>query len=287
MEQEFQQTIGRQPSLYTDTAKATVLALIKLIEALAAGYALYYILANPAAVQGIVDVFYEGFSFHASAKSAFVRIYQILHDSIHVILAFELLLLVLDGLGSFLVRAAHRGAGLVRLVHIVRYIFTIAGFIGSLVLIFEYTMAIFRTAQTLNKVSFGDLFTYLGSYELVIFVILLLGAFWILLAYDRCVAGVMKQVSTEIKAGTVLPLKKRNHLGREAIWLAGILGLSAALSIVELAAGESTLASIADYFKPIEILYKGSGIVSISVTAVMALKYFLVFLCSADFDSAH
>ncbi len=144
-----------------------------------------------------------------------------------------------------------------------------------------------KAAQTANKVSFGDVFTFLGSYELVLYIIIILGAFWILLAYDRHVIRAMGHVSKEIKAGMVVSFNKKNHLGRESLWLAGILGFSVALSVVELFAGDSILANIASFVKPIEIFYKGSSVISIAVVAVMAVKYFLVSRCSADFDRLH
>ena len=275
------------PDVYIDTGKATVLAIIKLVEALVAGYALYYIIMNPRAAQKIVEDFYEGMTFSANAQSAFYSVYQTLYNSIQIILAFELVLLVFDGLGSFFTRFAHKGAGFVKFVHMVRYIFSIIGFLGSFYVIYQYIAAMIKAAQATNKMGFGDIFAFLGSYELVLYVIFILGAFWILMEYDRYVARIMKQVSVEIKAGEIQPMKKKNRLGRESAWLGGILGISAALSIVEIVAGESTLANVSSFVKPIEILYKGSSVMSIAVVAVMAIKFFLVNRCSADFDRAH
>ena len=287
MEQESITLAKSLPDEYINTWKATLLAIIKLIEAVAAGYALYYIIANPHAVQGIVESFFNGMAFSADAQSSFYSIYLILYNSVQIVLAFELALLVLDGLGSFFTRVAHKGSSVVKLVHIIRYVFSIIGFIGCFYVIIRYTTAMINAAQATNKLGFGDVFTYMGSYELVLYIVFILGAFWILMSYDRYVARVMKQVSMEIIAGEIQQMKKKNRLGRESAWLAGILGISAVLSIVELVAGESVLASIASFVKPVQILYRGSNVISITVVAVMVLKFFLVNRCSADFDRAH
>lgn len=285
MEQEIKEK--KLPDIYINTGKATVLAIIKLIEALAAGYALYYIIMNPQAVQKIVEDFYNGITFSVNTQSSFYSVYQALHNNIQLILAFMLGLIVLDGLGAFFTRFAHKGAGLVRIVHIIRYIFSIIGFIASIYVIYVYISTMVKAAQAANKVGFGDVFAFLGSFELVLYVVFILGAFWILMAYDRYVARAMKQVSLELKTDQIELLRAKNHLGRESAWLCGILGVSAILSVIELVAGESVLANVASFIKPIEILYKGSNVISIIAVAAMAIKFFLVNRCSADFDKAH
>ena len=287
MEQEIQNKALSGPESYINTGKATILAIIKLAEALVCGYALYVVLAKPAVIQKALSVFYEGFSFNAQSQSAFFDIYRTLLSSAGYILAFELLLIVLDGFGSFFTRVAHKGAGLVRTVHTIRYIFSIIGFIGCFYIIFRYAMAMMQVAETASRMGMADVFTFLGSYELVIYIIVILGAFWIFMDYDRYVAKVMKQVSLELKAGEIKPYGGKAWLRREALWFACILGASAVLSVVELAAGDSALAGIASYVKPIEILYRGSNVLSIAVVAVLAVKFLLVNRCTADFDKAH
>ena len=62
---------------------------------------------------------------------------------------------------------------------------------------------------------------------------------------------------------------------------------SAVLSVVQIVGGNSIVSIIADIAKPIEVLYSGSGWMNIAITVGLAVKFFLVNRCSADFDRAH
>ena len=275
------------PDQYINTGKATVLAIIKLLEALAGCFALYYVMMNPQAIQKTVQYFYEDLFIQADAQSAFYSIYNTLLYAIQYILVFELLLIVCDGIGSFFVRVAHKGAGLVKACHRIRYIFSIVGFVGCLYIIFKYIQVMVETIKATSQMDYKDIFSLLGSYELVLYVIMILGAFWIILDYDHYVAIIMKHVATEIKANEIQKMPKKNRLGRASAWFCGILTASVVLSAIELAGGESVLASFAGFITPIQLLYRGSNIISFAVAIALAIKFFLVNRCSADFDKLH
>ena len=72
----------KNPDVYLRTGKAAFLAVMKLIEALAGCYALYYVAMNPHVIRGIVENLYEGLSFSVSEDSAFYTAYQILPDNL-------------------------------------------------------------------------------------------------------------------------------------------------------------------------------------------------------------
>ena len=277
----------KTPNEYINTGKASLLAVIKLIEALVGCLALGYMSMNRHAIQTIIRDFYEGLLFKADAQSAFYSVYGSLMRAIQGIIFFELLLIVISGFGSFFVRTAHKGAGLVKLCHRIRYLFSLAGFLGSFVILFRYFLSMMNAAQTVNRIGVNDILALLGSYELILYVIVILGAFWILLEYDLYVARVMKQVAKEVKAGAIQPMRKKNRLGRESAWLCGILTASAALSVIELAGGDSILAGLAGFLTPIQLLYRGSNAVSIAAAIALAIRFFLVNRCCADFDHAH
>ena len=260
----MEQETKKLPDLYINTGKGTVLAIIKLLEALVAGYGLYYIFTNPQALHKIMNDLFT--NLEVNSQSAFASTYQLLTNSIQYILAFVLVLIVLDGLGVFFLRTTHKGAGLVKFCHTVRYLFSIVGIIASIAIYVQYIINVVKVTQA-AKQFIGDYFAFLGSFELIIDVIILLGVFWLLISYDRYVARVMKQVKIETKAGEIQPFKKKNPLGREAAWLGGI-------------------SAVANFVKPVEIL-RGANVISIAVSAVVAIKFFLVNRCSADFDRAH
>ncbi len=280
----MEQETKKLPDLYINTGKGTILAIIKLLEALVAGYGLYYIFTNPQALHKIMNDLFT--NLEVNSQSAFASTYQLLTNSIQYILAFVLLLIVLDGLGAFFLRTTHKGAGLVRFCHMVRYIFTVVGFIASIAIYVQYIINVVKVTQAAKQFNIGDYFAFLGSFELIIDVIILLGVFWLLVTYDRYVARVTKQVKIETKAGEIQPFKKKNPLGREAAWLGGIIAASVVLSIVEVVAGDSAISAVASFIKPVGIL-RGASAISIAVSAVVAIKFFLVSRCSADFDRAH
>ena len=286
MEQE-KTAVKASPDKYINTGRATLLAVIKLMEALAGLYLIYYIITVPDAVKSLVQNFYEGLSLQGGAESAFGSTYTSLLDMIRIILVFELLLIVLDGFASFFTRTAHKGAGLVKVCHRVRFVISVIGFVFLFVVLFQYIRTVIETSQKMKQMGLGDVFSFLGSYQLILYLIVIVGAYWILVDYDMYVARVMKQVSREVRAGEILPMKKKNRLGRESAWLCGILTASVVLSVVALVGGDGILASVAYYAAPVQLLYRGSNAVSIAAAAVLAFKFFLVNRCSADFDHAH
>ena len=277
----------KNPDVYLCTGKAAFLAVMKLIEALAGCYALYYVAMNPHVIRGIVENLYEGLSFSVSEDSAFYTAYQILPDTIQVVLACELLLIVLDGFAAFFTRAAHRGAGLVRFCHTVRFIFSAAGFLVSAVVICQYILAMNKAAQALNRIGISDSSGFPGLFELILYIICILGAFLLLMAYDLSVSRAMKQVAREINDGAIQRMKKKSRLRCVSACLGILLAASTGLSAAELAGGAETLAAAAAYVRPMELLYKGSGMISIGVTAFLAILLFLVNRCAADFVHAH
>jgi len=282
MEQKAE--IKKLPDEYINTTKGIVLAVIKLLEALVCGYALYYIFSTPQAVRRIMNDLFTNLEVNSS--SAFASTYQLLNDSVQYILGFVLMLIALDGIGGFLLRTIHKGAGLVRFCHLVRYIFSVAGLVVSIVIYVQYIMSLVKVTQTIRQFKKGDCFAFLGSFELIIDAIILLGVFWIFVTYDRYVAKLMKHVKAETKVGKILPYNKKNHLGREAAWLGSVLGVSAILAMIELIAGDSVISFIAGFIRPVGML-RGTNVISVVITAVLAVKFLLVNRCSADFDKAH
>lgn len=123
----------------------------------------------------------------------------------------------------------------------------------------------------------------LGSYQLVLYIIFIMFAFIVFIDYDLYVARVMKQVKKEIKAGTVLEMKKKNRLGFESAAFAIILIVSVALSALSLFGGEmlaNKIANVVSIFSYVNIVASVPGIVILSA---LAIKFLLVNRCNADF----
>ena len=279
--------IKRLPDEYINTGKGTMLAIFKLLEALAGCFGLLYVMAFPGRVTDAARGMMMSLFMAGNAQSLQLTVFETVLNAINLIAAAELVLIILDGIAGFCVRTAHKGAGLVRFCHHVWFWASILGFILLLVGTVQYMKTLIEIAQQSRKFSYGDLLSGLGSYELFLNLVLVLGGFSILTDYHRYVARGMHQVAIETKTRSIQKFKKKNRLSREAGWLSGLLAVSAVLSVVEIMASSGVVAFIADFIKPIEVFYSGSSWMNVAVTLLLALRFFLVSRCSADFDGAH
>ena len=279
--------VKRLPDEYINTGTGTALAIFKLIEGLAGCIALWYAIMNPKLMEQAARVFYLDLLGSMSVQSAYFTIYDRLFDYLGLIAVFELLLFILEGFAGFRLRRSHKGAGIIRFCHLVRFWSIVLAGILLLVGVVQYVKIMIELEQTARKVSYRDFFGLLGSYQMLIYIVIALGGFSIMADYHRYVGRVMRHVKAETKAGELQAFKKKNRLGREAGWLGGLFVASAVLSVVQIVGGNSIVSIIADIAKPIEVLYSGSGWMNIAITVGLAAKFFLVNRCSADFDRAH
>lgn len=276
----------RVPDEYINTGNGKALAIIKMLEGLAGCIALLFVITKPY-MNDAARTFYLNLLGSMSVQSAYFTIYDGLFDYLNVIVFFELLLIILEGFAGFRVRTAHKGAGIVKFCHLVQFWSIVLSVVLLLVGTVQYMKILVEFEQEARKFSYGDLFGMLGSYQMLIYIVIALGGFSIMANYHWYVGRVMRHVKAETKAGELLAFKKKNRLGREAGWLAGLLAASAVLSMIQMVGGNSIISIIAGIAKPIEVLYSGSSWINIAITAGLAVKFFLVNRCSADFDRAH
>lgn len=277
----------RLPDEYINTGTGKALAIIKLIEGLAGCVALWYAIVNPNMMERAAKMFYLDLLGSMSVQSAYFTIFDKLFDYVGLIAVFELLLVILEGFAGFRVRTAHKGAGIVKFCHLVQFWSIVLSVVLLLVGTVQYMKILADFEKEARKFSYGDLFGMLGSYQMLIYIVIALGGFSIMADYHWYVGRVMRHVKTETKAGELQVFKKRNRLGREAGWLGGLLTASAVLSMIQIVGGNSVISIIAGIAKPIEVLYSGSSWINIAITVALAAKFFLVNRCSADFDRAH
>lgn len=281
--QDVPEVSSKQPNLYINTGKATLLAIFKLFEALIGCVALYFIFTASDVIEEILNALFDGLVSQASTSSPLFSFFSLLSSFSSFFLVFETFLVILDGFGTFFVRVAHRGASLVCFCHRFRFICSVISFVLCLFLIFEYMIALSR----ISLLSIGDFFTFMRGYELILSLIIFVGAFWLYIEYDHYVAKIMKQVSIDIKNNAIQPWHSKNRLGRESAWFCGLFAVSAVLSIIEIIGGDSILSIVASIIKPIEFLYSFSTPTSIAIMLLLSLRFFLVNRCSKDFDKAH
>lgn len=276
----------RLPDEYINTGNGKALAVIKLLEGLAGCIALWFAITKPY-MKEAARAFYLQLLGSMTVQSAYFTIYDRLFDYLNVIVFFESLLIILEGFAGFRVRTAHKGAGIVKFCHLVQFWSIVLSVVLLLVGTVQYMKILIDFEHEARKFSYGDLFGMLGSYQMLIYIVIALGGFSIMADYHWYVGCVMRHVKAETKAGELLAFKKKNRLGREAGWLAGLLAASAVLSMIQMVGGNSIISIIAGIAKPIEVLYSGSSWINIAITASLAVKFFLVNRCSADFDRAH
>ncbi len=279
----------RSPEMYIRTRYTAQLAGIRLIETLAAAFALYWVFASPRAAQRIVEDFYSGVASAASSKSDLYSLYRALYDSVQFILAFELVLVIADGIAVFCLWTFRKGAGVSAFIHLVRFVSTLLGFLAAAFAIFRYIAAVVNAARAMHWHTFADIFTFIGSYGLLLYIVFIAGAFGIFLLYDFRVFRTMRQVAREIRTGEILRIdvKKKGKPGTAALRLACVFGASAVFSAVKLLGGGDILAHIAAIVSPVEILYVGANWISAAAVAVLAVKYYLAWCCATYFDSLH
>ena len=277
----------RLPDEYINTGNGKALAIIKLIEGLAGCIALWFAITKPYMLKDAARAFYLELLGSMTVQSAYFTIYDRLFDYLNLIVFFESLLIILEGFAGFRVRTAHKGAGIVKFCHRVQFWSIVLSVVLLLVGTVQYMKILVEFEKEARKFSYGDLFGMLGSYQMLIYIVIALGGFSIMADYHWYVGRVMRHVKAETKAGELLAFKKKNRLGREAGWLAGLLVASAVLSIIQIVGGNSIISIIAGIAKPIEVFYSGSNWINIAITVGLAVKFFLVNRCSADFDRAH
>ena len=213
------------PDLYIKTSSGSILAVMKLLEAIAASLGFAAVLATSNGIasltEQVVNAVNESLnyllpSFTARLAGTFARFILLLP-------AIMLLLVILDGIGVFIMRVSGQGATLVRFVHtiywlgyIIQIVLFAGGFIYSL---FEINSSMSESSSLVTAI--------LGLYIPVFASTLCCMLF--VCNYHHDIMVVLGTVQMERLTGKIHPVGKNHLMGRSG-WLAAGSGILCASS---------------------------------------------------------
>ena len=94
--QDVPEVSSKQPNLYINTGKATLLAIFKLFEALIGCVALYFIFTASDVIEEILNALFDGLVSQDSTSSPLFSFFSLLSSFSSFFLVLETFLVVLD-----------------------------------------------------------------------------------------------------------------------------------------------------------------------------------------------
>jgi len=263
---------------YINTKNATILAIIKIVEAIASCIILGMLLFYRQHFQTLVEQNSFIYQLFGEEKAYHICLYIVIG---------HLILTLLDGVFSFLTRVIKKGAGIVALCHLIRFIFLSA-------LVILYSIVVFQSPNEMRSL-FVFIFAYFGVNTLVtgswlqflIFIERVIG-FLIMAIYHYKAFSVMYHISKELKAGKLIHCDDKPQLLKNqiSVMLCCIfVGIIADL-IQGYSMGDITI-SMAIYINPIWIACGDLQIISIAVIVLYILKLIVLHNCSTHFQTIH
>lgn len=263
---------------YISTKNATILAIIKIVEALAA-----------CAILGMLLFYRQHFQTLVEQNSFIYQLFReekAYHICLYIVIG-HLILTLLDGVFSLLTRVVKKGAGIVALCHLIRFIFLSA-------LVILYSIVVFQSPNEMRSL-FVFIFTYFGVNTLVtgswlqflIFIERVIG-FLIMAIYHYKAFSITYHISKELKAGKLINCddKPQSLKAQISVMLCCIfVGIIADL-IQGYIMGDITV-SMAIYINPIWIACGDLQIISIAVIVLYILKLIVLHNCSTHFQTIH
>ena len=215
------------PSVYIKTKSGSILAIIKLLEAIAACIGLIGLFIGFAGITAITDKITEAvYEISNSFLPVLTtRLAGNLARFSFLLPMIILALIILDGLGTFMMRYAGTGEGIVRFVHFicwVRYIIEIIFFIIGII------WHLYSLRQ-LNNTAGGSstLFVSLGMLGIFVYPVLAAAFAYLLFlcGYHHDICTVLKTVQEEKRTGYNVAAGD-NHLPGRSSWLAWGSGIA-------------------------------------------------------------
>lgn len=209
------------PDVYIKTKSGSILAFIKIMEAIAASIGLIILYIGAFGISAALNNYFLELSNALSGylPSSAIRATGILAQLPLLIPPLFLLLIILDGIGTFMLRFADRGESLVRFVHFIRWILSII----EIILFIATIIYSLNGASKLND-AFGSSAGILASIGILGFFLYPLTAvnFGILLFkcnYHHDICTVLKTVHEEKRKGQLALVGENHFMGRTG-WLA-------------------------------------------------------------------
>ena len=277
-----------QSSLYINRVSATILALIKIVEAVVAGYCLVHVISL---LVSVIDFFAKGVNdmtqyldlmtsefgfsqeiYDASVKSA-VGVVTIPFGVILGILGITviaLLLVVIEGIATLTLRFAKRGALVIRGIRRFYLVLSVLNLVLFAYLAVLYIINFSKISQAIGETGAVGLNVVMIAVGVITLVILILQ-----FCYHKDIARAMTTVDYEIEYDRPGDLK-RTHLSG----ISFIFALPSTILLVVWVVG------IVTGYIPVLAMERLSMIMSIVTLAVMMLKQYSICFCNRNLKNA-
>ena len=279
------------PDQYIKTKSGSVLAFVKLLEAIAAGIGIIALVSVSARVSQLSrELLYYISQFSSYLPASFSRVLIELFRNPLLILTIILMLIILDGIGVLMMRYGSSGGGLVRFVHTIRWIAYIIEILCLIVGMVRFVLGLHQTSQAFADVNGAN--AAIGALGITGWVYFLCSLINLLFYcnYHHDIRVVLKTVQQERSSRRISKVGK-NHLAGRSTWFAWGSGLwficSAFLFIYPIVSHENllsteTLRQISKYIAPIAL----SGI-NFIIALLVFLKYLCLRICMRNFNKMH
>ena len=275
---------GSPADSYLLTGKTAVLAIIKLAEAFAGGFMLWYLATHMDTFPNVLRSLLE---ISGNDQGRYASVYQSVFRGIQMVMIVQAALIIPDGLSGFILRFTRKGAGMTAFFRLLSFAACIIGFFLGIAGMVLYCNSVIEAAQSIRRLTIGDLISIFGTGRVAVFLAVYSIVFLILIIYHYRAGRMLLCVKKEIKTGKKIDSAKKNRLGSAAAACGAVFAISIILSVVILTGNEKELTDIAGFLKPILTAYRLCGIPGIAAASVLALKFCLINCCCADFRKAH
>lgn len=274
----------RDQDVYIRTGKTAVLAIFKLVEALAGCFAVWYLLAH---MDKVPNVLMNLLEIQTDSESRYVTIYQSVFNGIQIGLIVRAALLIPDGLAVFFTRFARKGAGAAAFFQLFFFVTNILTFLFGIAGMILYCNFVIEAAQSIRRITIGELIEIFGTDRVVVFLTVYILVFLIIVIYHYRAWKTLLHVRKEIIANSILKLRRKNRLGSASVAGAIVLAINTILSVIILVTDELQLSNTAGFLKPVISAYELFGIVGVAVSIILTVKFCFVSWCNTDFNKPH
>ena len=301
-------TESASPDLYLRTGKSMILSILKLAEAVLAGYFAIMIFAEELITSEFMNILqvkgYPGGLTEITNISGFlskvmlrdsmsydtlVKNRETLTDIIRWLTGTMFALVALDGLGWFSVTWTKKGNGLVRFVRVMRLIASICCLLWTIYTVGDIISELSDTSSTWG-ISMGKLleYSYGSTFKFLIYIAMMLAAPIIMIIYHSNLLKITSQMKIEISTDSLLSGKKHG-LERVAAEVAFFFAFAFVINLLqELGDGTEFMEYVLYTGQTtVQLLFVKAKATDLIILGFLVVKYTLVCLCAIDFDRAH
>lgn len=274
----------RNPDIYIRSGKTAILAIIKLAEALAGIFAVWYLVTHMDTLPNVLKNLLE---IQTDGESKYAVIYQSVFSGIQMGLIVRAALLVPDGLAVFFTRFARRGAGAAAIIQLLLFVTGMITFLLGFAGMILYCHSVIEAAQSFRRITMEELIGIFGVGRVAVFLAVYSIVFLIIIIFHYRAGSLLLHVRKEINANNIIRPRRKNRLGSALVACAVIFAINTILSVFILITDESQLINAAGFLKPVMSAYRLAGKAGIAISIALTVKFCLASWCNTDFNRKH